>query len=95
MSAEMIEAQGRGAHGVPEITVTVFAPSHVEPKHFTWPETMKVGEAAAQAAADFQIDVESPTFQKGEEVLDRNRTLVGAHVKDHDTLELVSAGGGV
>jgi hypothetical protein len=95
MSAEMIETRERDAHGVPEITVKVFAPSHVEPKQFTWLQTKKVGEAAAQAAAAFKIDVESPTFQKGEEVLDRNRTLVGDHVKDHETLELVSAGGGV
>jgi hypothetical protein len=95
MSAATAEAQGREAHGVPQITVTVFAPSQVEPKQFTWPQTMKVGAAAAEAAAAFQIDVESPTFQKGDEVLDRERPLVGAHVKDHDTLELVSAGGGV
>jgi hypothetical protein len=95
MSVETVEAQGRSAQGVPQITVTVFAPSHVEPKQFTWPQTKKVGEAAAEAAAAFGLDVESPTFQKGDEVLDRNKPLVGAHVKDQDTLELVSAGGGV
>jgi hypothetical protein len=95
MSTATIEAQDREDHGVREITVSVFAPSHVEPKQFTWPQTKKVGAAAAEAAAAFQIDVESPTFQKGDEVLDREKTLVGAHVKDHDSLELVSAGGGV
>jgi len=99
-------AQGHGEHhgerlqshadrGVHDIRVTVFAPSQVEPKRFTWPQTLKVGVAAAEAARAFGLDVESPTFQKGEEVLDREKTLVGAHVKDHDELELVSAGGGV
>jgi hypothetical protein len=89
------EAQNPPAHGVPQITVKVFAPSHVEPKQFTWAQTTKVGTAAAEAAVAFGIDVESPTFQKGEEVLDRDKPLVAAHVKNHDTLELVSAGGGV
>lgn len=87
--------QSQEDRGVRDITVTVFAPSQVEPKEFTWPQTLKVGVAAGEAASAFKIDVESPTFQKGDEVLDREKTLVGAHVKDHDELELVSAGGGV
>jgi hypothetical protein len=95
MSTATLEAQDRGDHGVREITVRVFAPRQIEPKHFTWPETRKVGVAAAEAAAAFKIDVEAPTFQKGDKVLDREKTLVGAGVKEHDTLELVSAGGGV
>lgn len=87
--------QSQAEHGLRDITVTVFAPSQVEPKQFTWPQTLKVGVAASGAAKAFGLDVESPTFQKGDEVLDREKTLVGAHVKDHDELELVSAGGGV
>lgn len=87
--------QSQEDRGIRDITVTVFAPSQVEPKEFTWPQTLKVGVAAAEAASAFNVDAESPTFQKGEEVLDREKTLVGAHVKDHDELELVSAGGGV
>ncbi len=82
-------------HAGPTITVTVFAPSQTEPKQFTWPKTMKVGDAAAAAAAAFGIDAESPTFQKGENVLDRHKPLVAEGVKDGDELELVSAGGGV
>jgi hypothetical protein len=85
----------RESHGVPTITVTVFSPSQVDGRSFTWPQTMKVGDAATQAAAAFGIDAESPTFQKGDEVLDRQKPLVAAHVKDRDILDLVSAGGGV
>lgn len=92
-SAESLRTEQ--GHGVRDVTVTVFAPSQVEPKEFTWPQTLKVGVAAAEVATAFGLDVESPTFQKGEEVLDREKTLVGAHVKTHDELELVSAGGGV
>jgi len=95
MSTATLEAQDRGDQRIHEITVTVFAPSHVEPKHFTWPVTNKVGVAAAEAAKAFGIDVEAPTFQKGDDVLDREKTLVAAGVKEHDTLEIVSAGGGV
>jgi hypothetical protein len=80
----------------PTITVTVYAPSSTEPKTFTWPQTMKVGDAAAEAAAAFGIDAESATFQNSEdEVLDRQKPLVAAGVRDGDTLEFVSAGGGV
>jgi hypothetical protein len=95
MSAVAVEAEAREGRGAHEITVEVFAPSHVEPKHFTWPETKKVGTAATEAAAAFRIDVEAPTFQKGDHVLDREKTLEAAGVKNHDKLELVSAGGGV
>lgn len=83
-------------HGPPTINVTVFAPGFTEPKQFTWPKTKKVGEAAAEAAAAFGITAESPTFQnQQDEILDRNKPLVAAGVRDGDKLELVSAGGGV
>jgi hypothetical protein len=77
------------------ITVTVFAPSQTEPKQFTWSKTMKVGDAAAEAATAFGVDAEAPTFQKGDDVLDRKKPLVAEGVKEGDKLELVSAGGGV
>jgi hypothetical protein len=82
-------------HGGATITVTVFAPSQTEPKLFTWPKTMKISEAAVEAAAAFGIDTEAPTFQKGDTVLDRQKPLVAEGVKEGDELELVSAGGGV
>jgi hypothetical protein len=53
------------------------------------------GRQSSPATSDLDIDVEAPTFQKGDEVLDREKTLAAAGVKEHDTLELVSAGGGV
>lgn len=82
--------------GAPTISVTVHAPGFLEPKQFTWPKTKKVGEAAAEAAVAFGIQVESPTFQKQDDmVLDRDKPLVAAGVKDGDSLELVSFGGGV
>lgn len=95
MSSATVEAQSGEHTHAHEITVTVFAPSQVEPKQFTWPVNEKVGTAAASAAVAFGIDVEAPTFQKGEQVLDPNKTLAADGVKEHDTLELVSAGGGV
>jgi hypothetical protein len=82
--------------GPPTVTVTVFVPSSVEGKQFTWPQTMKVGEAADAVATACGIDTEAPTFQNAQgEVLDRNKPLVAAGVRDGDELELVSAGGGV
>jgi hypothetical protein len=91
----MNKPDDHGGHGPPHFTVTVFAPSVLDPRRFTWPQTMKVGEAAADAAKAFGIDTEAPTFEKGDEVLDRTKPLVAAGVRDGDTLELVSAGGGV
>jgi hypothetical protein len=95
MSAPSAEVQGQEAKHVRHITVTVFVPSQVHPKHFTWAVTLKVGAAAAEAAAAFKVDIEAPTLQKGDKVLDREQTLEAAGVKEHDELELVSAGGGV
>jgi len=83
-------------HGPPTITVKVYEPSRPEPKDFTWPKTMKVGDAAREAATAFGLAAEDPTFQNAQdEILDRNKPLVAAGVHDGDSLELVSAGGGV
>ena len=95
MSTTLEETKAHGEHESHDVTVRVFAPSHVEPKQFTWPKTKKVGLAAAEAAKEFKVDVEAPTFQKGTVVLDREKTLAEDGVKDHNELELVSAGGGV
>ena len=78
-----------------EITVEVFCPRSPNPKTFTWPKTLKVGEAARQAAAAFGITGGNPSLQKGTEVLDSQKPLVAAGVRDGDTLELVDCGGGV
>ena len=78
------------------ITVTVVAPRDPNPKRFTWPKTMQVGEAAAEAAAAFGYEPGNPSFVNAAgEVLDRNKPLVAEHVEDGDQLELVDVGGGV
>jgi hypothetical protein len=82
-------------HESHSVKVTVFAPSVVEPKEFTWPKTEETGVAAAQAAHAFHVHPEAPTFQLGKKVLDRQKTLHADGVKSGDCLELVSAGGGV
>ena len=83
-------------HGPPTVTVKVYEPSKPDPKEFTWPMTTKVGDAAREAAAAFGLAAEDPTFQNAQdEILDRNKPLVAAGVRDGDSLELVSAGGGV
>lgn len=83
-------------HGPEELTVTVHQPSDPAPKQFTWPKTKKVGEAAAEAAAAFDITVDQPSFQNADgQVLDRNKPLVAEKVNDGDVLDIVSAGGGV
>ncbi len=82
-------------HGPPKITVTVFAPNTVDPRTFTFEKTEKTGDAAATAAAAFGYNGGTPTFAKGEDVLDRNKPLVANGVRDGDALELVDAGGGV
>jgi hypothetical protein len=82
--------------GPPTITVTVFVPSSTESREYTWPKTMKVGDAASEVAKDFGIVSEAPTFlNANDEALDRKKPLVAAGVRDGDQLELVSAGGGV
>jgi hypothetical protein len=79
-----------------EITVTVFSPRSPDPKLFTWPKTMRVGEAAQAAAAAFGYQTGSPGLQNSAgKVLDNKKPLVAEGVRDGDTLELVDSGGGV
>jgi hypothetical protein len=76
--------------------VTVFAPRHPDPKPFSFPHGMKVGEAADVVAAAFGYVGGSPTFKNADgEVLDRNKPLAGEHVRDGAVLELIDVGGGV
>lgn len=83
--------------GPPTLTVTVFAPRNAESREFTFPQTMRVGEAARAAADAFGYAAGgNPTFENADnEVLDRDKPLVAAKVSDGDKLELVDAGGGV
>lgn len=79
------------------LTVTVFAPRNAESREFTFAKTMKVSDAARTAADAFGYAAGgNPTFENADnEVLDRNKPLVAAKVRDNDKLELVDAGGGV
>src|SRR5258705_1503230 len=78
-----------------DITVTVFSPRFPDPKTFTWPKTMRVGDAASEAAIAFGYVGGNPALQKDNEILDSKKPLVAAGVRDGDTLELVDGGGGV
>lgn len=79
-----------------ELTVEVFSPRVPEPKKFTWSKSLKVGEAADEAAKAFDYEAGNPTLvDKDGHVLDRGKTLFEAGVQDLDKLELTDKGGGV
>lgn len=81
-----------------EVSVTVFAPRSDKPKTFTWRKTIKVGDAAREAANAFGYQGGTPGFQTTDEpprVLDNNKTLVAEHVTQGAELEIVDTGGGV
>lgn len=79
-----------------QLTVTVYAPRDPDPKTFHFPRTETVGAAATEAAQKFGYAGGTPSFQNSEgEVLNRDLSLVAAHVHNGDTLELVDVGGGV
>ncbi len=79
-----------------EVTVRVYIPRLIEPKLFTWPLTLIVGQAAKEAADAFGYSQSSnPTLGRGNETFDRNKTLEQEHVHNHQELELLDVGGGV
>lgn len=95
-------SQGRGPKDdKPEkntLTVSVFAPNASEPKTFTWAKTLKVGDAARQAADAFGYIGGNPGLQTADDVarvLDNNKPLVAEKVQDGDELELLDTAGGV
>lgn len=77
------------------LDVTVFAPRSTEPRPYHWNKHLTVGEAADLAAPDFGYQGGTPSLAKGDDVLDRDKQLVAAGVRDGDELELVDTGGGV
>lgn len=89
-------ADRNAAGGGGELTVLVYSPRVPEPQKFTWSKSLKVGDAADQAAKAFNYEAGNPTFvDKSDHVLDRDKTLVEAGVRDFDNLELTDKGGGV
>jgi hypothetical protein len=90
------EDDGHDEHG--EITVEVFAPRTPEPKIFTWPKSLLVGEAAKSAASEFKYAPGTPGLQTADKharVLDNSKTLETEKLHNHDKLELIDTGGGV
>ena len=82
--------------GGAELTIEVFSPRFPEPKKFTWAKSLRVGDAADEAAKAFHYEAGTPTFiNKDEKVLKREETLIEAGVRDFDQLELTDKGGGV
>jgi len=93
-TVERLDPGRTGSGG--ELTVEVFSPRVPEPKKFTWAKSLRVGEAADQAAKAFGYEAGTPTFQnKDGKVLDREKTLIEEGVQDFDRLELTDQGGGV
>jgi hypothetical protein len=81
-----------------QLTLRVSAPRAPEPRTFTWAKTMKVAEAAREAALAFGYTANNPELQllgSAPRTLDPNKTLVAEHLKDGDELEVSSTGGGV
>ena len=81
-----------------ELTLIVHAPRKPDPKPFTWPKTMKVGDAAKNAATDFGYSGGNPGFLllgSAPRSLDNKKTLVAEHLKDNDEVEITDTGGGV
>lgn len=92
--------EGKGQVGKDKATldVIVFAPRAPDPKNFSWAKTIKVSEAAQEAALGFGYAGGNPGLQtlgEGSHVLDPNKPLVAEHVKDGDKLELTDRSGGV
>jgi hypothetical protein len=77
------------------LDVTVFAPRFPDPKQFAWDKHLTVGAAADEASASFGYAGGTPSLAKDDQVLERDKQLVAAGVRDGDTLELVDTGGGV
>ena len=92
-----VEVEEKKPHpGGPYVTVTVYAPRSPEPKTLQFRRNDTVADAARQAADAFGYQGGNPSLATDDQVvLDRNKTLAGAHVRDGDVLHLVDVGGGV
>ena len=98
MSNQLLDESAKPdrATGGGDLTVEVYSPRVPEPRKFTWPKSLTVGEAADQVAKAFGYEAGNPTFQdKDGKVLDRDKSLVEAGIRDFDQLELTDRGGGV
>lgn len=89
-------AETKAPQAEKKITITVHAPRSPESKTFTFDKTTKVKEVASKAAEAFGYDGGSPGLQNSSgEVLDSNKPLVAAGVREGDELEITDTAGGV
>jgi hypothetical protein len=99
METKEIEAEKReNDDDKKHLTLVVHAPRSPDPKTFTWAKTMKVSDAAKEAALAFGysgVNAELQLLGKKPRMLDGQKTLVAEHLKDGDELEVTSTGGGV
>jgi hypothetical protein len=80
------------------IKVIVYSPRSPHPKEFEWRKTLRIGEAAREAATAFGYKGGNPGLQttaNPPRVLDNNKTLAEEHVHNGEKLELIDTGGGV
>jgi hypothetical protein len=96
MSQATEASAGQGKPEAQTVHVLVYtARDPGDKRPFSWSKHLSVGEAAADAAAEFGVSGGNPTLAKDGKPLDRSKQLVAEHVKDGDVLELVDVGGGV
>lgn len=92
---DVAEIQEHERHGS-NLHLSIIAPREPKPRKMTFEKNTRVGEAAREAGRAFGYVGGNPTFQNAkDEILDRNKTLAGEHVRDGDTLRYVDVGGGV
>lgn len=84
-----------GTDSKQDLHVEVSAPRVPEPKSFTWNKHMSVSEATADAGHAFGYTGETLSLARDGVVLDPDKQLVAAGVRDGDKLRLLDTGGGV
>jgi hypothetical protein len=94
LSIEVEANKIRPGHG--ELSVIVLAPREPDPRTFKFLRTETVRNSARTAADAFGYEGGNPSFETEHHVvLDRDKTLAEAGVRDGERLQLVDVGGGV
>jgi hypothetical protein len=94
LSIEVEANEIRPGHG--ELSVIVLAPREPDPRTFEFRRTETVRDSARTAADAFGYEGGNPSFETERHVvLDRDKTLAEAGVRDGERLHLVDVGGGV
>jgi hypothetical protein len=94
LSIEVETDKARPGHG--ELSLIVFAPREPDPRTFEFRRTETVRDSARAAADSFGYESGNPSFETERHVvLNRDKTLAEAGVRDGERLHLVDVGGGV